>query len=433
MRKVLILLVVFLGLGAYVYFYEIAGLEERQKAEQLQESLLRLEEDRIESIEISVRGRDPVLLVKDREEWQLRRPLEAPASESEIRTLLQRLTEARRNRGFEAEQDLSAYGLDDPRLRATISTPDGDRELAIGNSDFAETSVYVRLSDEKEVFLTSQLLASALDKDPSSWRSRKLLRFERDELAAVELQRQDEVITLVRRNGDWFLESPLQEKADRTAVSALLSSLSGADVRDFVDESPSDLAHYGLATPRITVRMRTQGSDAWSSLEFGSENGEAVYARNPQRNPVVTLAKTVFESAAKPLWDFRNKDVVDIPQDEVSRLTLKHPDTEIVLRREDFQWLIEKPEELKDRSVPSHRIWFPLSDIQFESLETVDYFPEPEITVTIQTTDGAFRTFEFSRREEQFFARQVESGRWGLISEDPFENLMIRAEDAADE
>ncbi len=433
MRKVLILLIVFLGLAAFVYFYEIAGLEDRQKAEQLQESLLRLEEDRIESIEISVRGRDPVLLVKDREEWQLRRPLEAPASESEIRTLLQRLTEARRNRGFEAERDLSAYGLDDPRLRATISTPDGDRELAIGNSDFAETNVYVRLSDEKEVFLTSQLLASALDKDPSSWRSRKLLRFERDELAALELQRQDEIITLVRRNEDWFLESPLQEKADRTAVSALLSSLSGADVRDFVDESPSDLAPYGLATPRITVRMRTQGSDAWSSLEFGSESGEAVYARNPQRNPVVTLAKTVFESAAKPLWDFRNKDVVDIPQDEVSRLTLKHPDTEIVLRREDFQWLIEKPEELKDRSVPSHRIWFPLSDIQFESLETVDYFPEPEITVTIQTTEGAFRTFEFSRREEQFFARQVESGRWGLISEDPFESLMIRAEDAADE
>ncbi|HUG44173.1 MAG TPA: DUF4340 domain-containing protein [Acidobacteriota bacterium] len=433
MRKVLILLVVFLGLGAYVYFYEIAGWEERQKAEQLQESLLRLEEDQIESIEISLQGRDPVLLVKDREEWQLRRPLEAPASESEVRTLLQRLTEARRNRSFEAEQDLSAYGLDEPRLRVTISTPDGARELAIGNSDFAETNVYVRLSDEEEVFLTSQLLASALDKDALSWRSRKILRFEQDELATLEIQRQEETITLTRKNGDWFLERPLQEKADRSTVSALLSSLSGADVRDFVDESPEDLTPYGLTTPRITVRMRAQGSDAWNSLELGSESDGAVYARNPQRNPVVTLPNSVFESAAKPLWEFRNKDVVDIPQDEVSRLTLKHPDAEIVLRREDFQWLIEKPEELKDRNVPSYRIWFPLSDIRFESLETVDYFPEPEITVTLQTTEGTFRTFEFSRREEQFFARQVESGRWGLISEDPFEKLMIRAEEAAEE
>ena len=75
MKKLIALALIFLALGAFVYFYELAGEEEREKAKKLEESLFRIEEESIESLEISREEDSQVRLRKDEDKWMLVAPL----------------------------------------------------------------------------------------------------------------------------------------------------------------------------------------------------------------------------------------------------------------------------------------------------------------------------------------------------------------------
>ena len=53
MKKIGALLLIFLGLAAFVYFYEIEGQKTREEAKKLEESLLRSEQEDIIGLELS--------------------------------------------------------------------------------------------------------------------------------------------------------------------------------------------------------------------------------------------------------------------------------------------------------------------------------------------------------------------------------------------
>src|SRR5690606_2029116 len=124
MKKLVILLIIFLGLGAFVYFYEIGGEEERKRAQELEESLFRIEQDQIEEIEIvRPETQSTIVLRKEGDTWSIEQPINAPADQSAVDSLLSRIANAKRDRTFESEEVDSEdeYGLDQPRLELRVS------------------------------------------------------------------------------------------------------------------------------------------------------------------------------------------------------------------------------------------------------------------------------------------------------------------------
>lgn len=432
MKRLVILLIIFLGLGAFVYFYEIGGQDERQRAQELEESLFRLERDQIEEIEIvRPESQSTIVLRKDGDTWTIEQPIRTPADQSAVDSLLSRIVDAKRDRTFESEEIDSEgeYGLNQPQFELRVSTPETERSLLIGSEDFTGSNVYVRLAEERQVHMTSDLLVNALDKEASDFRSKDVLRFSRSDIDRIELFQDDKRVILEKREGQWHLLEPVQDRASESAVSSLLSTLETARVQQFVAEEPEDLSEFGLSEAGVRVRLRNSTDGTWVALEIGDQQEENYLARDLQRSPVFTVAASVYESVTRDAWDFRNKDVVDVQQDQIERLRLSHSGQELVVRREEMKWIIESPEALSGQEALAYKFWYPIDDIQFETLSEEAVSFDSEIAVAITLQDGTEKHFEFGRRGEEFWAHDVDSGRKGQISAEDYEGLQLNPEE----
>ena len=438
MKKIGILFVAFLALVLWVYFYEIEGEKTRQAAKEREESLLRLEQDQISSVRIDRPGQDPILLEKIGESWVLKAPLEAAADKTSVDSLVRDLGTARIDRTFvEAGAGPEEYGLAEPRLKLTVEAGDESRVLSVGSDDFTKSNLYVQVQGESQVHVVSNRLFTTADKKLMDWRDKKVVSMERDKVAVVEIFRASEKLRLKKEEGNWMLESPLQEAADESAVSGLLSSLEFAEAKQFVAEESDELGRYGLEEPQLRVRFQQEGQDQWETLELGNEFEEAeeqYLARNAARSPVFSIGKEVRDKLVQELWEFRDKDVIDVDQDDIAAVVVTIGDRVIHARREDYKWILEKPEEQKDKEALAYKFWYPMDDIKFESIDAGSVeagtdLPAPQVQVTIELKDGSVRNFQFSQKGERYVARKLESGRTGAISKEAFDKIQFKVDE----
>ncbi|MDA2930566.1 DUF4340 domain-containing protein [Acidobacteria bacterium AH-259-O06] len=436
MKKILVLFAMFLALAAFVYFYEIKGQEKREEAKELEESLLRMKQEEITSVEISRPDKEPITMKKEGEDWAIKQPVETSADRNTVDSLLRNLELARRDRTFpEGGNEVDKYGLKEPRMTLKVRGEEEEKTLLIGGKDFTGNKIYVQFQRDPTVFLTSDYIFSTADKDLSDWRSKKVLAFEKSKVQAIEIINPSNEIRLTKQDEYWVLESPLQERADQSSVSSLLSKLEFAEAQEFVSEQPEELKSYGLDKPKVKVRVRQEGEDRWRTLELGKKKEEDYLARNPDRSPVFTVKEDVFEKLNEKVWEFRDKEVLDVEQDQVAQLIIRRGDEEIALRHEDFKWIVEEPESQKDQEALSYKFWYPIDDIKFESIhdkkpvKTESSFPEPDTRVIVKLKDGSTRTYDFAQKGDEYLARRLESGRQGTISKEAFEKLQFKVED----
>ena len=435
MKKIGSLLVIFIGLVAFVYLYEIEGEKKRQEAKEREESLFQMKQEEVTSIEITRAGQDPVLLVKVDDKWSIDKPMETPADKVSVDSLVGRVDSAQIERTFEqVGSGAEKYGLKEPRMTLTVQAGELTRVVHVGSKDFTGSNTYVQLADDTKVHLTADSLFTTADKDLFQWRDKKVLTLDRDKVRTIEVQRGAEKIRLSKEGENWALEVPLQEPADQSAVSSLLSSLETTEAQKFVAEETEDLPQYGLSTPSVVVRLQEEGEDQWKVLELGkkAEGEEEHYlARNPDRSAVFTVPKSILEKLTQKLWEFRDKDVIDVDLDEIDKVIFHRGDLEIQARREDYKWIIEKPDDQKDKEALAYKFWYPMDDIKFESIDdkAVAASGKADVQIEILMKDGSVRTFEFLKQGESYLARKVEAERGGSISKESFEKLQFKVED----
>ncbi len=435
MKKLGILLVIFLALAAFVYFYEIVGESEREEARSLEESLLRTRQEEITAVEILRPQEEGILLSKEGGDWMLERPLKTSADNSTVDVLLRDLSRATRDRTFpEGGTRLEEYGLHEPPMTLKIQADGKERMLLIGNKDFTGSHVYVQFQGEPEVFLTSQVLFSTAGKELMEWRDKRVLVINRDKIQAIEVINSANTIRIIQQDEEWHLESPIQERADQNAVSSLLSTVEFGEVQEFVSDEPEELKSYGLDPPTATIRVRHEEEDGWRALELGQQKGEHTLARNPERASVFTVSQEIRDKLSQDVLAFRDKDVLNVEQNQIARIVIhRKEDEEIALRYEDYKWIVESPDAQKDQEALAYKFWYPITEIRFASIQDEESdlmnFPEPDVEVIVTLNDGSQRTFVFAGNGDRYLARKVESGRQGTISQEDFEKLQFKIED----
>ena len=435
MKKVGVLLVIFLALAAFVYFYEIVGESDREEARSLEESLLRTRQEEITAVEILRPQEEGILLSKEGGEWMLERPVKTSADNSTVDVLLRDLSRATRDRTFpEGGTRLEEYGLHEPPMTLKIQANGKERTLLIGNKDFTGSHVYVQFQGEPEVFLTSQVLFSTAGKELMEWRDKRVLVIDRDKIRTIEVINSTDTIRIVRQDEEWHLESPIQERADQNAVSSLLSTVEFGEAQEFVLDEAQELKSYGLDPPAATIRVRHEEEDGWRTLELGQQKGEFTLARNPERAFVFTVTPEIRDKLSQDVRAFRDKDVLDVEQSQIARIVIhRKEDEEIALRYEDYKWIVESPDAQKDQEALAYKFWYPITEIRFLSIQDEESdlmnFPEPDVEVIVTLNDGSQRTFVFVVNGDRYLARKVESGRQGTISQEDFEKLHFKIED----
>ena len=338
--RLLVLTAVVLGLAAYIYFVERHQPTTAEAKEQAEKVLGKLDRDAVTGLEITGPN-GAVKMTKADDVWRLTEPIEAPAEESTVNSLLSALTGLKIERSLAAgEVQPDQYKLDAPEYTVAIVTKDGARrELKVGAKAALGSNRAVSIGDGR-VLLCAGWFTSDLDKDVDGWRSHKVVDVFSDQVASLEVVRPTGRLRAVRDGRQWTLLDPVNDLADRDHIRDTISDLNSLKVQEFLD-AKADLDALGLDRPRYRVTLvKSEGKGA-VELAFGKteeKDGKTRVAcrRDGKELFWVDDKAEVRLGKAQVLW--RSKKVYPVDSWNVEKATFAAADAAVEVERKEGVW-----------------------------------------------------------------------------------------------
>lgn len=262
------------------------------------------------------------LLVKRDKDWYLEAPKKYKADEGEVNSIFSSL-KSLRVKEFEndAPKELKQYGLDPPRRTVILFLGDrGDRKmLLMGDNKRTKEEVYVTRESKDRVYSVVSSNLRDFIKDISALRDRRILNFERDKAARVQMKVSDETYTLSRvkdkqKKDEWQIELGLgkTEKGDADEISTMLITLQYLKGKEIVEDEAKDLKPYGLDKPQIQTTVVGADGKTIAAITIGNkreEKGKEVgYFTKKSDSPMIYLLEEIdFNQLNKKSADFKKK------------------------------------------------------------------------------------------------------------------------------
>ena len=311
-RSTLILLVVALGLGGYLYFVES---ERPVSDENAKAKVFSYDAAKISQVEIKSSGGDVTALRKTNDTWSIVKPVEAPADRNTVSDVVTNLANLEEQRVVdENAADLKTYGLAAPRVELTFHV-DGEKEpkrILLGEKTPTSTGIYAKLPAGNRIFLVDQALETAADKSTFDFRDKTAIPFDQTKVTSLDLVSAAQSIRLEKSGDEWKLVKPIQAPADFVSVNGVIGQLQSAQMTELKErpEDLKDLKQYGLDKPAVVATIGTGMSSV--TVEIGKEaDAGAVWARDPSKPAVFSVNNGVAMELQKKVEDFRRKEVFD--------------------------------------------------------------------------------------------------------------------------
>jgi hypothetical protein len=356
-RSLAVFAAVVLALGAFIWFYEreLPSTAEREahgkrvfgalEAEEVREVLLAQGGQQVRLVREAPavaageeEGEDEdALTPAPAAEWRLAAPLSARADRFAVDGLLSTLLAIEKARTLEGI-DRGKYGLQPPAATVTLVDEKGRRTLEVGREIPGTDQRVVALAGEADGWAVGGAFWSEITKPPADWRSRELFPGTRDEVERVALQTGGRSLLLARRGEDWWVESPLADRADRERVEELLGALTGLQAEEFLDTAPPAA---GLEPPQALVEVVRRGRSEPFRVALGASRGEGEEAVRYARaggQLVAVRAPALGGALQRPPAQWRSLAWTAFAVYEVDRIEITDAQGKLALVRDEADW-----------------------------------------------------------------------------------------------
>jgi Domain of unknown function (DUF4340) len=221
--------------------------------------------------------------------------------------------------------------------------------------------------------------------------------------------KQKEPVTLKKTDGKWQITEPKLYPADQEAVASVLSTLSGLNADRVVEEKSSDRKQYGLDPAQAELDI--SGKDGTRQLLLGDDTpaGGDLYAALATDPRVFTIASYQKSSLAKSLNDLRDKSLLTLSSDKVSRVELLKKGEDLEFDRTKDGWQILKPSSSPADSSAVNALVSTLTNARMDLSTTTDAaaaFARATPLATAKVTGNAgVQTLEVRKNKDDYFAR----------------------------
>ena len=246
-----------------------------------------------------------------------------------------------------------------------------------------------------------------------------ILKLDQNAIDQLSLARKGSApVTLVKAgSGKWQITAPESFGADQDEVSGVLATLSSLSADRLVDNQASDLKQYGLDDPSVTVDIQSADhKERKLLLGDNAPAGSDVYAKLAGDPRVFTLAEFNKSSIDKDLNDLRDKHLLTMAPDNVSRVSLQNKTETIEFARIKDGWQILKPKPLRADDSVVDELLRTVSEARMDLTggagdDAAKGFAQasPVATVTLTGDQGA-QTLEVRKSKDDYYARSSAVG-----------------------
>ncbi|MBN3924524.1 DUF4340 domain-containing protein [Nostoc sp. NMS4] len=181
-RTTLILILLALGLGSFVYFYEIRGATVREEIKEQKQKIFSFAEDDVQSLTVKTKKltlnleRSPES--SSRPKWLIKSPISGPANDAIVSYLMDLLVKGNSEQTLSTPaKQLGEFALDPPQATINITLKNRQsHQLILGKSNFngrflyAQTDPAVKPDGNINVLLVSTDFANAVNRELSEWK-----------------------------------------------------------------------------------------------------------------------------------------------------------------------------------------------------------------------------------------------------------------------
>lgn len=432
-RTLLILLVVVLGLGAFIWFYE-RDLPSTEEREELAKKILPIEKDDIQAVTLQFDGQEVALerveappapegeeeekaaeggsedvfgegedpeAAAESGEWRMTRPRTARADAFAVDGFLASLTELQKTRTLEGAVP-AEMGLDKPQAVVRLRLKDGEeRVLRIGAAVPTGGSVIAQAGDT--VAVVSDTILPEIRREPGSWRDRRLFTADRDAVQQVRLNAGGQALALVRQGPGFRVQGPVDDIAARERVDELFSDLNGLSAETFVDQPDRSPAEMGLQPPQAVVQVAMKGKpplrielgapvEETASEPVDEEMGPSPALRWARVDGQLVQVRTgLAEMASRPAADWRSGLLSAFEVHQIETVAVQDGTSNLSLQRAGTDW---KRGEETISYVPVSDLLFAVTGAEAGSLLTPAEIRlgAPALTFTLKDKEGASET-----------------------------------------
>jgi hypothetical protein len=181
-KTTLILILLALGLGSFVYFYEIRGATVREETKEQKQKIFSFTEDDVQSLTVKTKKltlnleRNPES--SSNPKWLIKSPISGPANDAIVSYLMDLLVKGNSERTVSTPaKDLKEFALDQPQATINITLKNRkSHQLILGKSNFNGRFLYAQADPAAKtdgninVLLVSTDFANAVNRELSEWK-----------------------------------------------------------------------------------------------------------------------------------------------------------------------------------------------------------------------------------------------------------------------
>jgi len=388
-----VLAAILIALGAFYYVYEVRLGPEREKTEGRKGRVFTVEPADVAEVDIK-RADSIVKLKREGDGWQILEPVKARGDRGPVDETVTSIVTARMDREIEADpKALGDFGLDRPAVEVTLRLKDGKQiGLTLGAKSPTGVWVYAREAGKPAIFVVGDSVLRDTTRPVADFRDKTVLAFDQKDVTALEVDMRDDTIAVEQADGRWKLTRPRALPVDGDAVRDFLEKLRSARVKEFAAEAPRSLEPFGLDRPvRLAIHTGRDKDRATKALLFGRADPgkKGVYAMRPGESTVLLVPDETWAAVPKNVAVLRDKTIVGVDRDKVTRLEIESPKGAVTLARENERWKITAPEALPADQVEAGAVLFKLRELRAQAFLTEDasgiprYLAKPTVRVSI--------------------------------------------------
>ncbi len=175
-KTTLILIFLSIGLGSFVYFYEIKGKNQQTEIQSQKQKIFTFTADDVQSLTIKFKETTLQLVKRNTSEkpqWEIKSPISTPANDAIVSYLMDLLVDGKSEITVTiSPSELSEFGLDQPVATIDVKLKNQQtHQLILGKGDFNNQFLYAQADPHKNMnlLLVSKDFVNAVNRDISEW------------------------------------------------------------------------------------------------------------------------------------------------------------------------------------------------------------------------------------------------------------------------
>ncbi len=225
----------------------------------------------------------------------------------------------------------------------------------------------------------------------------------------IEITSSANTVVLEKKRAEWFLSEPVEYRANQSNVALVIHQAKGLAVKEIVSSNPKKRPIFQVDSTGTLVKIFQNGQEHTAFIVGKQgQNYAETYVRKEQSNDVVVVNGMLPLSFNKPVKDWRDKTVLNLPKENIKTISYQYPGELYSLVLHDSVWMIG---DRKAKAGDVASLLASLSNIEADDFVDSAFTPSPKISATV-TIGNVQIQFSEVKDKDKYWVQSSNSTQW---------------------